>query len=162
MSSSIHRSDCVKETLKEIVAFQKKSEQNCKNGCADAIDELLHPRKKFKNTIPFILYTTDGCPFKADGVTTFRCKCCNKEKFHCFTTFLFRINDLKNDCAILELLAFKHEDDCSCSMEACNPCEQIDCENVDDLFRTGICIKIGPSSFSSISCLPPIDLPSSK
>ncbi|WAA13130.1 CotY/CotZ family spore coat protein [Fervidibacillus halotolerans] len=157
-NSPISCYECVRDTLKEILQYQRESEEICKNGCEVAINELLNPSVKRKNTIPFILYTKDGCPFKSDGVTTFRCKCCNEVKYHCFTTFLFRIKGLKKDCAILELLAFKHEDDCSCSMEACNPYEQIDCENVKDLYRTGIYIKVDPSCFCSISCLPPINL----
>ncbi|WP_052345737.1 CotY/CotZ family spore coat protein [Paucisalibacillus sp. EB02] len=147
---------CIKDTLKEILEAQQKVQWSHDVAC-DEIDKLLHPdhgKKNLKNTVPFILYTKEGCPFKADGVTTFDCKCCNSEKFKCISTFIFRLSGLKEDCAILELLTFKHDQKCSPS----SPCDQLDCEKVEDLIRTGICIKIDLDCLCSIFCLPAVHL----
>lgn len=152
---------CVKEILEAILEAQRKAEKvdDCKISCKESIKELLGECKKpKKNTIPFILYCGDCEPFKATGVTTFtspsKCK-----KFACITSFIFRIKDIDHKCAVLELLAFKpekkKENHCE---ELCSPCCQIDCENVDDLMRTGICITVDLSCFCAITCLPAVCL----
>lgn len=164
---------CVEKALRDIDHIQnnghyhdchkgkKKKENSCRTGCRQAIEELLNPKSPIfrKNTIPFILYLKDGCPFQADGVITYHCKCCNKERFKAFRTFLFRLCHFKYDCAALELLTFKdeHED------EACGhvkPCCQIDGQLVENLIRTGIFIKVDPSCFCAISLLKPVNISS--
>lgn len=172
-----HKKDenCVEETLKDILKAQKSAAEHHKeqhhsswrNGCTNAIDELLNPPKPqpikkpthTKNTIPFILYTKELCPFKGEGVLIYHCNCHHEDKFKCVSSFIFRINELKHDCAELELLTFKGNDECECHIhQKCSPCDQIDGEKVQDLVRTGICIKVDASCFCGISCLPPVYL----
>ena len=162
---------CIEKTLREIDQLQnnhhechkgnKKDNNRCRSSCCQAIEELLNrkPPNFEKKTLPFILYLKNGCPFQVDGVLTYHCKCCDKERFKSFRTFLFRLCHFKYDCAVLELLTFKenhHEEHC-CQNE--NPCYQIDGQLVDDLIRTGIFIKVDPSFFSAISLLKPMDIP---
>lgn len=147
--------DCIAETLEDIYEFQKKYEK--KDSCHDiCVEGLLDPEKEITtNTIPFILYTKTGCPFKADGFTTFHCSCCNEDKFKCVSTFIFRLKKIEKDCAIFELLTFKKDDHCTDTNDIKpTPCNQIDYQKVKDLIRTNVFIKVKPSCFCSISCLP--------
>ncbi|MBS4192717.1 spore coat protein [Bacillus sp. FJAT-49705] len=163
-----HKENCVEEVLEAILKAQKKvkvkREKVCKVSCKESIKELLEEEKKpKKNTVPFILYC-DCEPFKGTGVTTFTSHS-KKKKFACISTFIFRIKDLDDNCAVLELLTFKpkkccHEDSgkkCD-HKEPSSPCRQIDHKDVDDLIRTGICITVDLSCFCAISCLPAIKL----
>lgn len=160
---------CVEEVLEKIVHAQKKASKcscpDCDYSCKTSIKELLHPNKSHslpaKNTVPFILYTSKGMPFKADGVFKFRCSCCNEIKFHCVSTFIFKVLKVKDGCARLELLAFhNHNDEQShCDSHFCSPCEQINHQNVEDLCPTGICINVDLSCFCAIQCLPAIFIP---
>ncbi|MEH7118002.1 CotY/CotZ family spore coat protein [Neobacillus vireti] len=154
------KENCVEEVLEAILKAQNKvkKKQECKNSCKESINELLgEPKKPKKNTIPFILYC--GCePFKATGVTTFHGPPKHK-KFACVTSFIFKIKDLDKNCAVLELLAFKpekskDEED----KKVCSPCDQIHCEQVEDLVGTGICINVDLNCFCGITCLPAIYL----
>jgi hypothetical protein len=152
---------CVAEVLEAIHEAQKKvkKEDGCKTSCEKSIKELLGDCKKpKKNTIPFILYC--GCePFKATGATTFKDHHSKEKKIACITSFIFRINDFDGKCASLELLTFKPK---KCSKDFkkkhCSPCGQIDCENIDDLVKTGICITVDLSCFCAITCLPAVRL----
>lgn len=148
-------SDCIIDTLHSIVKYQNKYQEmdSCYPHCAEQL--LDHEKEVQKNTIPFILYTKDGCPFRADGFTMFHCHCCDEEKLKCVSSFIFRVKKIEGDCAILELLTFNTKDDCSDATEKpSSPCHQIDYQKVKDLIRTNIFIKIKPSCFCSISCLP--------
>lgn len=158
--------NCVEEVLEAIHKAQKKvkKDDGCKTSCKDSIDELLGESKRpKKNTIPFILYCKDCEPFKASGVTTFKHHG-KEKKFACITSFIFRIKEFDGKCAVLELLTFKT---CKSSndpfkksapKEDFSPCSQIDCENVDDLIRTGICINVDLSCFCAVTCLPAVRL----
>jgi hypothetical protein len=151
------KKECVEEILEAILRAQKKVEDHHKSclSCKESIDDLLDEHKKpKKNTIPFILFC--GCePFKATGVTTFPGGPKDK-KFACITSFIFRISDLKDQCAELELLAFKPKKDDSKGLHS--PCDQIDHEKVEDLVRTGICINVDLSCFCAVTCLPAVRL----
>jgi hypothetical protein len=149
--------DCVEEVLAAILTAQKKVENDHKKscGCKDSIKDLLEePKKPRKNTIPFILYC--GCePFEATGVTTYPGGPKDK-KLACITSYIFRISDLNDQCAELELLAFKPKK--NEHRKICSPCDQIDCEHIDDLVRTGICITVDLSCFCAVTCLPAVRL----
>jgi hypothetical protein len=159
---------CVKRTLEKILYAQRKAENrghsHCETSCEQSIDKLIDPSSNHsKNSIPFILYC--ACePFKVEGATTFFDHCSKKEKFFCFTTFIFRIKDLKGDCAILELLKFDCHETCvsnstSCNQNCiCSPCCQLHCQDVDDLIPTGVCITVDLSCFCAIQCLPAVCL----
>ncbi|WML50090.1 CotY/CotZ family spore coat protein [Neobacillus sp. PS3-34] len=145
-----------------------KKKKECNTSCNESIHQLLGESKKSKkpkkNTIPFILYCGDCEPFKATGVTTFSCHS-KKEKFACITSFIFRIKDIDNNCAVLELLKIKSEKDHSSdtdknckSKDVCSPCCQINSKDVDDLEKTGICITVDLTCFCAITCLPAVRL----
>ncbi|AIE59848.1 CotY/CotZ family spore coat protein [Bacillus methanolicus] len=164
--------NCVKETLKQILKAQNKAKEKddcCKISCKHSIDELLGKSctKTKKNTIPFILYCKGDCdPFKATGITAIsREHHSKKKKFVCFETFIFRIKDLDDKCAVLELLVFKFEKkDHKVSCTNCkadhvsSPCCQVDWEDVDDLVKTGVCINVDLSCFCAITCLPAVSI----
>ena len=164
---------CVEEVLEAILKAQRKVEKEDKkkcSSCKESIHELLEEHKKpKKDTIPFILYC--GCdPFKATGVTTDG-KGPKDRKLDCVTSFIFKIKDLKGECAELELLTFKskkddgkkdndHKDDHKKGhhKKDLSLCEQIDHEKVEDLEATGICINVDLSCFCGITCLPAVRL----
>lgn len=158
---------CVKETLEAILHAQQIAEKTtCTSSCTTFIEELLSPVNPHnKNSIPFILYCKDCTPFKAEGVHIEKEHCTGKKIFSCVSTYIFRISSLKENCAVLELLVFSntsepHPNSCCCedSEEFCSPCCQIDCEEVDELIRTGICINVDLSCICGISCLPAVSL----
>jgi spore coat protein Z len=159
-----HHDGCVEEVLEAILKAQRKAENDdkCDTSCKDSIKELLGESKKWtKNTIPFLLYC-DCKPFKASGATTYLDHH-KKKKFICVSTFIFRIKDIKHECAVLELLTFKSDKKCekdkTCSdQDLCSPCCQIDHKDVDDLVKTGICINVDLSCFCAVSCLPAVHL----
>lgn len=153
-----HHNACVEDILAAILKAQKKVEKEQKGKCSvcdESFDELLEEPKKFsKNTIPFILYC--GCkPFKAESVSV--CSIGGKDKkFVCVTSFIFKIVELKGNCAKLELLTFKSK------RERCDqlhsPCEQVANQYVHDLMKTGVCITVDLSCFCGISVLPAVRL----
>ena len=158
---------CIKETLENILLAQKQAEQeeckSCETSCINSIKQLLNSTFiHSKNTIPFILYCNSCEPFKVEGTTTFFDHCSNKQRFFCFTTFIFRIKGLKNDCALLELLKFECNEECishnseCCEKCICSPSCQLHLQDVDDLIPTGVCIKVDLSCFCAIQCLPAV------
>ncbi|AZU64748.1 CotY/CotZ family spore coat protein [Neobacillus mesonae] len=154
------KDSCVKEVLEAILKAQKKvskMHREWKSSCNESINELLERHKRLKkNTIPFILYS--GCgPFKGTGVTTLPGSP-KKKKFVCVSSFIFRIKKLDDNCAVLELLVFKPRKSKSNAHKDCYPCSLIDLEFVEDLMKTGICIKVDLSSFCGITCLPAVYL----
>jgi hypothetical protein len=159
-----HDEKCVEDVLQAILEAQRKAKQDdcCETSCNDSINDLLGKKRKVtKNTIPFILYC--GCePFKGTGVLTYTCHSNKKKKLKCIDSFIFKVKDIKEGCAVLELLAFKcdlkYKPDSSNCHSLDNPCCQIDGQCVEDLMRTGICITVDLSNFNSISCLPAVYL----
>lgn len=160
------RNLCVVETLTSIFEEQFRV-QNHTNDVKQhqaqnqhAIERILHfPNNKIKNTIPFLLYM-NGEPYKVDGV-----KICfdseeKKEKFVCFTTFIFRVTAVRGVCVVLELLKFRnHQLGGTCGEgHNCSPCCQVHCEKVEDLVTTGVCITVDASRFNAIQCLPAVSL----
>jgi len=161
-----HHENCVREVLKAILHAQEKAKKHNDghNSCdKESIHELLgETRRPKKNTIPFLLYCGDCEPFKATGVTTFTDHS-KRKQFACITSFIFKIKDLNDDCAVLELLTFKPDKRCHSDQKGdrknhCSPCCQIDHKDVDDLMGTGICITVDLSCFCAISTLPAVRL----
>jgi hypothetical protein len=160
--------NCVKEVLEAILTVQKKAKK--KYGYDTSVyqtnDEQLGKHTKLKkNTIPFILYCKDCSPFRATGISMFHDSHSKKKQFICFTTFIFKIKELDNNCAVLELLTFKsekkpHGNSCSkCDKDnACSPCCQVDFEEENDLSKTGIFVNVDLSCFCGISILPAVSL----
>ncbi|MED3563928.1 CotY/CotZ family spore coat protein [Bacillus xiapuensis] len=151
---------CVKMTLEKILKAQRKVKKNkggtCQTSCMAPLGELGN--QHVNNTIPFILYC-DCDPFKVEGVTTKCDQHSKNEKFVCFATFIFRIIEIKDDCAVLELLKFKKHHKCnSKDKPISSPCSQLNYENIDDLMSTGVCINVDVSGFNAIQCLPSVCL----
>ena len=155
-----HKGACVEEILEAILKAQRKvdkdHEKKC-SSCDESFEERLkekEPNKFSKNTIPFILYC--GCaPFKAEGIAA--CPVGMKDKkFVCITSFIFKIRDIKGNCAELELLTFKPKRD-RCG-KITSPCDQINHQHVSDLMKKGICITVDLSCFCGISTLPAVRL----
>jgi hypothetical protein len=156
--------NCVEDVLEAILRAQRKvsDDGHCETSCHESINDLLgKKRKTTKNTVPFILYC--GCePFKGTGVLTYSCHSNKKKKLKCIESFIFKVKGLKGDCAVLELLTFKcdlkyNSDPCNCN-SLCSPCCQIDGKCIDDLTRTGICITVDLSRFTTVTCLPAVYL----
>ena len=151
---------CVEEILEAILKAQRKVEKDHDKKCSSCDEsferrlEEKEPKKFNKNTIPIILYC--GCePFKGEGVTTLQSGFKDK-KFVCITSFIFKIRDLKGNCAELELLTFKPRRDRCDKFKS--PCEQINHHYVDDLMKTGICITVDLSCFCGVTTLPAVRL----
>lgn len=161
-STDKHVENCVEQVLAKILYAQRKVKQDhdCRTSCHDSIHELLGKNKKkaTKNTVPIILYC--GCePFKGTGVLTYTCHSHKKKKLKCIESFIFKVKDLNDGCAVLELLAFKC--DLKYSSGSCkwdHVCCQIDENSICDLRRTGICITVDLSCFCSVTCLPAVYL----
>ncbi len=157
--------NCIKETLSSILEAQKKAMErdDCDHSCQESLKCLLGEKKKSrKNTVPFILFC--NCkPFKATGAKTYLTPS-KKKKFVCITSFIFKIKDIKGDCAVLELLTFKQKHShhskkrCNCG-EFHSPCCQLNDQHVDHLRKTGICINVDLSNFNAVTCLPAVELP---
>ncbi|WP_428908565.1 CotY/CotZ family spore coat protein [Niallia sp. Krafla_26] len=152
---------CVEEILEAILKAQRKVEEDHKRNCScssckESIEDLLkEPKKPRKNTIPFILLC--GCePFKGTGVTTYPGGGSKDKKLACISSFIFKIKNLKGQCAELELLSFKPKKDDD--TKGFSPCDQIDHEKVEDLVSTGVCINVDLSCFCGVTCLPAVRL----
>ncbi|WP_052343789.1 CotY/CotZ family spore coat protein [Bacillus massiliigorillae] len=142
---------CLKTILEEILNKQREmSKKKC---------ELNLLGMQLNNTLPIILYC-DIEPFKVEGVTTYFDICLKRERFVCFTTFLFQVVNLEDDCVVLKLLKFKNHHKCAqdCNDHKCSPFCQLNNEFVDEIISTSVCIKAKISSFSSIQCLPAVCL----
>ncbi|GAB2532819.1 CotY/CotZ family spore coat protein [Gracilibacillus alcaliphilus] len=144
--------DCVCDVVRAIADAQDNVvEQHCDVSCSQSIKNLVSPiRSTGLDTVPFILYNKKGQPFKGFGAEIEG----SSYRFECFSSFIFRVNEVNDDCcATLELLVFDNQDN------ACHsPCEQIDNEQVKDLERTGICITVDLTCFCAITCLPAVSL----
>lgn len=155
LNENYGKHNCVERTLKRILDTQQKVAQfDC-----ECINQPSESSKPILNTIPFILYNHNSEPFEATGITSCFDEKTKKEKFICFTTFIFKIIDLEENCAVVELLKFKNHGigSSSCAAEHfCSPCCQISWENVEDLSPTCICIDIDLSCFCAVSCFPPV------
>ncbi|MGN1401540.1 MAG: CotY/CotZ family spore coat protein [Bacillus sp. (in: firmicutes)] len=163
--------DCVLSTLLSVAEAQERVEDDCRTGCQQAIDEL-NGRQKIKgfDTIP-VLLTCNCNPFS--GVGAHR-SYSGERMFHLIRSFLFRVSEVDEGtgCAILELLkpvSFHGHDFEESSREEEREHHHEECftspfdEFLDKLndakkiIRTGICITVDLTNFTSVTCLPPIN-----
>ncbi|MFC4403269.1 CotY/CotZ family spore coat protein [Gracilibacillus xinjiangensis] len=157
---SISSRDCVCDVVRAIADAQDDVvDQHCDISCAQSIRSLVSPvTANGLDTVPFILYGKNLKPFKASGAVIGNNNNNNNNNlvFECIESFIFRVNEVSDDCcAVLELLAFDNDND----NNACDePCDQLDNENIRDLERTGICITVDLSCFCAITCLPAISV----
>ncbi|MFC4386877.1 CotY/CotZ family spore coat protein [Gracilibacillus marinus] len=154
--SPITSNDCVCDVVRAIADAQDAVvDQHCDVSCSQSIRNLVSPTTtNGYDTVPFILYGKTLKPFKASGVVVSNQGGSNNTKFECVESFIFRVNEVSDDCcAVLELLAFDGDSN------ACDePCDQLDNEKVEDLERTGICITVDLSCFCAITCLPAVSV----
>lgn len=165
--SCAERNDnCVKQTLAKILAAQNRaaSEQDCGFSCEASINQMRgKPSHSGKNTIPFILYDRNNKPFEAKGAVSYT-DCCGAERLCTVKTFVFKVKQLKNSCATIELLYFDRDEsdewmrECCCNPDGCTIECQIDNEKLECLAGTGVCLNINVSCFCGVQCLPPVSL----
>jgi hypothetical protein len=147
---------CLKNVLEKIVETQEKAKAKMKGKAWKSIPSLN--KSHLKNTVPVILYIKDK-PFKAEGVSTGYGKKGKYERFICFSTFIFRVIEIKGDCAVLELLKFStHDHSKECKDHECTPSCQLHYAEVDDLMSTSVCVTVEISCLCAIHCLPPVKL----
>lgn len=131
--------NCVCDAVQNILDQQEAVEDQCPSSCyANLLSPAVEPGR---DTIPFILYTKKGTPFTAYGVGN---------NFENFQTPFFRVSNLDDCCATLELLdpVLAFEPDCNIDART------ILC-NTELVRRTNICIEVDLNCFCAIQCLSP-------
>ena len=160
MGVSYDMDNCVTTTLEKIVDVQNEVRNNHCNKCESFCVCEFNENDDIKNTVPVVLYC--GCePFKAEGITTFIPKDSKRKSFYAFSTFLFKVKDIINDCVVLELLLFEGPNNCVKDKKNCGCCSltcQAHCREIDQLRLTGVCIKMEIKTFTGIQCLPAVNL----
>ena len=144
--------NCVIDVLREIDKVQSAVEDDdcCRTGCDQSINDVLgetDTRPRRKDTVPIILYTKDGKPFKGFGARRLPNGTCD----NIVASFIFRVKKIDNhDCAVLELLLK--------DMEKTGPNDLVDPTNqsCQNLRATGICITVDLHCFCHVTCLPAI------
>lgn len=141
---------CVIDVLKEIVRAQKDVvDHTCNTSCERSINDLLGDKEKRNDldTVPIILYSKDGKPFKGFGAD-------RKMKDNIgpiVASFIFRVKKVDDEgCATLELL-LAHEQPCGYN-DLKDPTDQ----KSKNLKTTGICITVDLHCFCHVTCLPAI------
>jgi spore coat protein Z len=134
--------NCVCEAVKNINDIQDEVEDRCATSC---FENLLSPTNSVGDTVPFLLTNEKGKLLKAAG---------NVGSNNCFITPFFRVRNVDDCCATLQLLlpvdkqgrvvdfSFKHDD----------------CDDLCDVFRlikTNFCIEVDLTCFCAIQCLDP-------
>lgn len=120
--------NCVLNTIVNIHEIQEAVEDQWRTSF---YRNLLSPSNFAGDTIPFILYTTEGEPFYAYGNVG------GLKGGDCFKTAFFRIENIHNSCVTLSLLepnGFKIWD-------------------TNNLVKTHFCIEVDLSCFCAIQCL---------
>lgn len=145
--------ECVIDVLKEIDKVQNEVEDDdcCGVSCQQSIDDIRGEGEKRirKDTVPIILYSKDGKPFKGFGAR----KLPNGEIDDIVASFIFRVKKIdRNDCAVLELLIKDMEKVGSSDLK--DPTDQ----KAKNLRSTGICITVNLHCFCHVTCLPAIRL----
>jgi hypothetical protein len=154
--------ECIKDKLAAVLKAQKKAEnKSFYNQCDYFIEQLVSRKSSMKNTIPFILYK-DSEPFKATGFRTSHTNSCS-DTLVCVNTFIFKIVDIKEKCAVLELLEFKPYPGMKPTGvptktfdKLPSACFQGEGEHIKDLQGTGICLTVDLDCFCAITLLPPV------
>ncbi|WP_163537053.1 CotY/CotZ family spore coat protein [Gracilibacillus sp. YIM 98692] len=144
------RENCVCEVVEAIANAQDDVlDQHCDISCHRSIQSLVSPGAgKGLDTVPFMLFGEKGKPFKGVGVEV---EHNGSPKFECVESFIFRVNEVDDCCAVLELLIFDGE-----THAGHDPCDQLG--HVADLERTGICITVDLECFCAITCLPAVSV----
>jgi spore coat protein Y len=145
MSCKKHDSsdNCVCDAVRNILAQQDAVEEQCTSSC---FSNLLAPIANGADTIPFILYTKKGTPFSAFGGFS-----PTPQLRDTFRTPFFRVRDLDDCCATLELLepiGVPEGQDCEADIE------RIICRT-DSLRRSNFCIEVDLDCFCAIQCFNP-------
>ncbi|AZB42395.1 spore coat protein [Bacillus sp. FJAT-42376] len=131
---------CVCDAVENINDLQNAVEEQCSTSC---FSNLLSPANTLGDTIPFILYTKKGTPFKAYGNVG------GLTAGDCFNTIFFRVENINGCCATLRLLIAFGEDTEVLDFHENSPCD------VFRLEKTDFCIEVDLNCFCSIQCLSP-------
>ncbi|KGP74335.1 CotY/CotZ family spore coat protein [Pontibacillus yanchengensis] len=145
--------DCVRDILKEIVAAQNDvADDVCDSSCEQSINDLLGDTggNNGLDTVPVLLYCKDCKPFKGFGALRGNGRGSVGELM---CSFFFRVNEVDDDCALLELLVSDDHDDHDHKDKHDSP----KCQDISDLRATGICITVDLDCFCHITCLPAIN-----
>ncbi|QDP39807.1 CotY/CotZ family spore coat protein [Radiobacillus deserti] len=139
--------NCVCDILKEIADAQSDIIENgcvnCEQSIADLLGDNTLPAANELDTVPVLLYTKEGKPFKGFGA-------CYDAISDIEGSFYFRVKDVDDDCcATLELLRDPNDPDDNPE----TPVSQF----TGNLETTGICITVDAHCFCHITCLPAID-----
>ncbi|UFU01342.1 spore coat protein [Radiobacillus kanasensis] len=139
--------NCVCDILKEIADAQSDIIENgcvnCEQSIADLLGDNTLPIANELDTVPVLLYTKEGEPFKGFGADYGAISDIQG-------SFFFRVKEVDEDCcATLELLRDPNDPDD-------NPECPVD-QYTGNLETTGICITVNANCFCHITCLPAID-----
>jgi hypothetical protein len=115
-----------------------------------------------QNTIPFILYCDNGQPFKATCHTTATNQTNNT--YTSLASFIFIVKEIKNRCAVLELITTKSKMSTSTELKISSSSEnlalidQLNYDEIGGLVKTGLCTTVELDCFCGVTCLPGICL----
>jgi len=131
--------NCVCDAVQNINDIQDAVEEQCPTSC---YENLLAPTNLLGDTIPFMLLSKKGEPFKAYGNVG------GLDDGECFTTVFFRVERFRDDCcATLSLLRpFSNGQPTDCHDDVCD---------VTSLEKTDYCIEVDLTCFCAIQCLNP-------
>lgn len=144
---------CITDTLLAIADAQDRvaGSDDCASGCNRAIEELigdLTPTNNF-NTIPVLLTCKGTCNLFVG--TGSRRTGANTREIGISVVFRVVNVDPETSCATLELLQLQ-------PVETTTN-ELLDIAGPGGIARTGICITADLNSFSTVSCMPAVNLP---
>lgn len=143
---------CVIDVLKEIVKAQNDvADETCNSSCKQSINDILgeSDNRRGLDTVPVILYSKDGKPFKGFGAR----RKSGGGMHSIVASFIFRVKSVDRDgCAVLELL-LKHNEQVG-PEHLKDPTDQ----NTEHLRPTGICITVDLHCFCHVTCLPAISV----
>ncbi|MTH53212.1 spore coat protein [Bacillus mangrovi] len=131
---------CVCDAVENIADLQDAVEEQCSTSC---YSNLLSPVNTLGDTIPFILYTEKGEPFKAFGNVG------ELQSGDCFNTIFFRVESVKKCCATLRLLIAFDDKKHVLNFHKNSACDVFRLEKTDN------CIEVDLKCFCSIQCLNP-------
>ncbi|SDC79652.1 spore coat protein Z [Terribacillus halophilus] len=140
---------CVKDILKEIANAQKDIYTEC---CATSAEQSINDLlgnwggSTGFDTVPFIIYTENGIPFRGLGVVP---GATPGTLGPLAASYYFRVKTVyEDDCAVLELL----RDPADLNLTPDN----IDVQAVANLTATGLCFTVDLHCFCHITTLPAI------
>ncbi|MDF2946221.1 MAG: cotZ [Bacillales bacterium] len=146
-----NNTNCVLDVVQFINDLQNAVEDDdCPTGCLNPVlGGVVSPVNR-ANTRPFILYTECGDKFSA-FFRTLDGRLCK--------SFVFRVESVEDNCAVLRVLGVKFLDDCEEVVGDVSMDDLLkDCKRIA-LFPTSSCITVDLRCFCAIQCLEDLYLP---